>query len=221
MSSALWNTLTMKKNHIAEQGLTLVELLTAVLIASILILATFNLIKGFNFNVKKVNKAVNDHVNVHSVIDVLTTEIELAGHQPIDSTLPSIFNNGKVLDIQFSKNHIVSRLVIRGDSDSSTRQIITYQFSSVQRPSYTFNENFLIKSKQVTNDSNITTNVYSNQVVLMGVEKLECSPSINPTPVNSNGNVRGVNCTFYLYNSSTDMTKITPYQFYAKASNLQ
>jgi len=209
------------KNPIYEQGLTLVELLTAVLIASILILATFNLVKGFNFNVKKVNKAVNDHINIHSVIDTLTSEIELAGHQPIDSNLPSIFNKGKVLEIQFSKNHLVSKIIIKGDTDISTRQIITYQLSNNKRPGYNFNENFLIKSMQVTNDSNITTNVYSNQVALMGVEKLECSPSINPTPINSNGNIRGVSCTFYLYNSTTDAAQTTPYQFYAKAVNLQ
>jgi len=209
-----------KKNN-AEAGLTLVELLTAVLIASILILATFNLVKGFNFNVKKVNKAVNDHVNVHSAIDILTTEIELAGHQPIDSLLPSIFNKGKVLDISFSKDHIVSKITIKGDTDTSSRQVITYDLSSVQRSGYSYKENFLLKSKQVTNDTNLTTNVYSNQVALMGIEKLECSPSINPSPKNSNGDIRGVSCTFYLFNSSTDSSQITPYHFYAKATNLQ
>lgn len=220
-----------------QKGMTLVELLTAMLISSILISSVYFLLKSFRQNSNQLKNEIDTQVYTTNFISIFTSEIASAGYQPIDSYLqtsiftPEFSNPSQVINIIFDQNYSVKSITIRYDVNQFARQIIKYEVKkNINRTPLIPNEKAIYKTKTLYSyyPSNRLTSstVFSDQIALAGVEDFECVPSTNPTPVNINASIRGLNCSLSMFTSTESLNmgssqlNLRNYQFYAKANNL-
>lgn len=195
---------------IQSQGFTLIELVVSVFIASLMIASIAILVKSYknmSNDVKVDLVAEGDAVNF---IDIFSEDIASSGHQPIDSQMASIYLSGPVIDTT-----VVGVIKITTDLTPTLRQVITYKMLSFPRFAENPNEKAIFKSKQLTN-GNVIDLVYSDELVLANVSSFNCTNSINPTPVNANASIRGLNCTLVV---TGPRSILKTYNFYAKAEN--
>lgn len=216
--------------------MTLVELVTAMLISSILIASVYMLLKSFRQNSNQLKHEIDSQILTTNFINVFSNEVASAGYQPIDSYLTtSIFTQemsypANVIHVTYSNNNTVDNIVIRYDVNQTTRQVVTYRLVNLKRTDQRPSEKVLYKTKvQYSNypsNNYRSTIVFQDQIALAGVEDFECIRSINPTPVSANASVRGLSCILSVYTSAetqisnSTLTKLRTYQFYAKANNL-
>jgi len=197
--------------------MTLIELMISVLIATLLIASIFVLVKSFKGTSITVRTEVDVEANVTNFIDAFADEVGSSGNQPADTSLTSIYLAGKVLDFTYSSGSNVSNIKITTDLDLTTRQIVTYSIAALVRAPEHPNEKSIYKTKQLTNNITTTT-VYSNQMMLAGVDSFTCVESINVSPVSSNAATRGVECVLTVYGDKT-LGNLKTYRIYAKAEN--
>lgn len=217
-----------KKN----KGFTLIELIVTIVIASILVGVIFMLLKSYRQMSSKIKSDIDSEFYVSQFIDTFSDEIASSGNQPIDSTLPSIYNkiyllSGKIINFTYNGAPTVSSIGITTDLNTTSRQVLTYTIkaiSPVRSRSYS-NELGIYKSKSLDNTSAAgsrfnSVEVFTDALVLPGVKSFQCTESENPTPVNANAKTRSVSCNLVVYaylNLPTPQTKT--YNFYAKAEN--
>ena len=200
-----------------QRGMTLIELIVAIFIVTILVSAIFVLVKNYNNTSKQTVSDVDTDAYVNNFLQTFTEEVAHSGHQPIDSTLGAITLGGKVLSFTYSSGSFFSQVTITSDLDQNTRQILTYQMSSAARNSAHPKEMALTKTKQLTNGAS-TESVFTNEIALAGIDSFSCTESINPSPVNANAAVRGVDCTLAVYGAK-DFNTLKSYKFYASTVN--
>ena len=80
-----------KKNS----GMTLIELVIAIFIVSIMIGAVFFLVKGYKKVSDQALSEIDTEAYVNQFLQTIAEEIAVSGYQPVDTTLPSIYLNGK------------------------------------------------------------------------------------------------------------------------------
>jgi prepilin-type N-terminal cleavage/methylation domain-containing protein len=224
------------KKLIYQAGMTMVELIAAMLISSILISSVYFLLKSFKQNSNQIKQEIDTQILTTNFISVFSNEIASAGYQPIDSLLqtsiftPEVSNPAQVVNVTFSQNYSINTITVRYDVSRTTRQVITYRIGTLNRSSLRPNEKVIYKSKMQYSNYPLnrfqSTSVFNDQIALSGIEDFECIPSINPSPVNANGSIRGLNCILSMYTSTettisnSSASKVRTYQFYAKANNL-
>lgn len=202
----------MAKQH--NRGFTLVELVISVFIASLMIASIVILVKSYKNMANDVKQDVVSEGDVVAFIDNFTEDIASSGNQPIDTLIPSIYLSGPVIDTTYSGAE-VSQIKITTDLNALTRQVITYRVVSLPRFADSPNEKAVLKSKVLTNGV-ATEQVYVDELALANVSSFSCTNSINPSPVNANATIRGLNCTLI----ATGVRSILKtYNFYAKAEN--
>ena len=215
-------------NFEKEKGFTLLEMLTAILISSILVASVFFLIRSYRSNTEQVKNEIDTQLFVNNFISVLMNEVEAAGHQPIDSLLPtSIFtqegiNKPNVIDVTFSSGRSVLSLSIRYDISPTTRQIIRYDVKDFPRNTSRPSEKAIYKTK--INYGDLTSGspyiyVVTDELVLANVEDFECETSIHPSPISSGASIRGLACSLKMF-TTINKTNLRIFDFYAKATNL-
>lgn len=202
-------------NH--QRGMTLIELIVAIFIVTILISAIFVLVKNYKNTSKQTVSDVDTDAYVNNFLQTFTEEVAHSGHQPIDSTLSTITLSGKVLNFTYSSGNSVSQVAITSDLDQSTRQVLTYQLTAAPRDSAHPRELALTKTKQLSNGTS-TENVFTNEIALAGIDSFSCTESTNPNPSNVNAAVRGVDCTLAVYGAK-DFNTLKSYKFYASTDN--
>lgn len=218
-----------------QRGMTLVELITAMFISSILISSVYFLLKSFKQNSNQLKQEIDTQILTTNFISIFSNEVASAGYQPIDSYLqtsiftPEVSNPAQVINVAFSQNYSISSITMRYDVNQTTRQVVTYRVNTLNRSPLRPNEKVIYKTKMQysTYPSNFqSVSVFQDQIALAGVEDFECIPSINPTPVNGNASIRGLSCILSMYTSAEGRignslaTNTRTYQFYAKAHNL-
>lgn len=206
----------MSLNH-HQRGMTLIELIVAIFIVTILVSAIFVLIKNYKNTSKQTVSDINTDAYVNNFLQTFTEEVSHSGHQPIDSALSAITLNGKVLNFTYSGGSVVSQVAITSDLDQYTRQILTYQLSLTLRDSQHPNELAFIKTKQFSNGTS-TENVFVNEIALAGIDSFSCTESLNPSPVSANAGLRGVDCTLVVY-GGRGFSTLKSYKFYANTDN--
>jgi prepilin-type N-terminal cleavage/methylation domain-containing protein len=206
----------MRLNH-HQRGMTLIELIVAIFIVTILVSAIFVLIKNYRNTSNQTVSDINTDAYVNNFLQTFTEEISHSGHQPIDSTLSAITLNGKVLNFAYSGGSLVSQVAIASDLDQYTRQTLTYQLSPTLRDSQHPNELAFIKTKQLSNGTS-TENVFVNEIALAGIDSFSCVESLNLSPLNPNAALRGVDCTLVVYGAK-GFNKLNTYKFYANTDN--
>lgn len=200
-----------------QRGMTLIELIVAIFIVTILVSAIFVLVKNYKNTSKQTVSDVDTEAYVNNFLQTFTEEVAHSGHQPIDSTLSTITLAGEVLDFTYSNGSSVSQVAITSDLDQSTRQTITYQLAQSARDIAHPKELALTKTKQFSNG--VTTEiVYANEIALAGIDSFTCSESLNSSPANVNAAVRGVDCTLVVYGAK-DFNYLKSYKFYANTDN--
>ena len=202
-------------NH--QRGMTLIELIVAIFIVTILISAIFVLVKNYKNTSKQTVIDVDTDAYVNNFLQTFTEEVAHSGHQPIDSTLSTITLSGKVLNFTYSSGNSVSQVAITSDLDQSTRQVLTYQLTAAPRDNAHPRELALTKTKQLSNGTS-TENVFTNEIALAGIDSFSCTESTNPNPSNVNAAVRGVDCTLAVYGAK-DFNTLKSYKFYASTDN--
>lgn len=208
--------------HKKNKGFTLIELIVTIVIASILVGVIFMLLKSYRQMSSKIKSDIDSEFYVSQFIDTFSDEIASSGNQPIDSTLPSIYSSGKIINFTYNGAPTVSSIGITTDLNTTSRQVLTYTIkaiSPVRSRSYS-NELGIYKSKSLDNTNASGTQVFTDALVLPGVKSFQCTESENPTPVNANAKTRSVSCSLVVYaylNLPTPQTKT--YNFYAKAEN--
>jgi len=202
-------------NH--QRGMTLIELIVAIFIVTILISAIFVLVKNYKNTSKQTVSDVDTDAYVNNFLQTFTEEVAHSGHQPIDSTLSTIILSGKVLNFTYSSGNSVSQVAITSDLDQSTRQVLTYQLAAAPRDNAHPKELALTKTKQLSNGTS-TENVFTNEIALAGIDSFSCTESTNPNPSNVNAAVRGVDCTLAVYGAK-DFNTLKSYKFYASTDN--
>ena len=226
----------MMKKFYQQRGMTLVELITAMFISSILISSVFFILKSYKQNSNQLKQEIDTQFLTTNFISIFTNEVASAGFQPIDSYLqtsiftPELSNPAQVINVTFSQNYSISSITIRYDVSQAARQIITYRVANINRSALRPNEKVIYKSKTLysfyPSNRYTSSTVFTDQIALAGVEDFECIPSINPTPINANASVRGLSCILSMYTSvegriaNAAATNTRTYQFYAKAHNL-
>jgi len=208
--------------HTKNKGFTLIELIVTIVIASILVGVIFMLLKSYRQMSSKIKSDIDSEFYVSQFIDTFSDEIASSGNQPIDTTLPSIYSSGKIINFTYNGAPPVSSIGITTDLNTTSRQVLTYTIkaiSPVRSRSYS-NELGIYKSKSLDNTNGTSVAVFNDALVLPGVESFKCTYLENPTPVNANAKIRSVSCSLVVYaylNLSTQQTKT--YNFYAKAEN--
>lgn len=200
-----------------QRGMTLIELIVAIFIVTILVSAIFVLVKNYKNTSKQTVSDVDTDAYVNNFLQTFTEEVAHSGHQPIDSALSTITLGGKVLNFTYSSGSLVRQVTITSDLDQNTRQILTYQLASAPRDSGHPKELALTKTKQLTNGAS-TESVFTNEIALAGIDSFSCTESINPSPVNPNAAIRGVDCTLGVYGAKNFNT-LKSYKFYASTDN--
>jgi prepilin-type N-terminal cleavage/methylation domain-containing protein len=208
--------------HKKNKGFTLIELIVTIVIASILVGVIFMLLKSYRQMSSKIKSDIDSEFYVSQFIDTFSDEIASSGNQPIGSSLPSIYNSGKIINFIYNGAPTVSSIGITTDLNTTSRQVLTYKvkaISPVRSRSYS-NELGIYKSKSLANTNSTSVAVFNDALVLPGVKSFQCTESENPTPVNANAKTRSVSCSLVVYaylNLPTPQTKT--YNFYAKAEN--
>jgi prepilin-type N-terminal cleavage/methylation domain-containing protein len=210
--------------HKKNKGFTLIELIVTIVIASILVGVIFMLLKSYRQMSSKIKSDIDSEFYVSQFIDTFSDEIASSGNQPINSSLTSIYNNGKIIKFTYNGAPTVSSIGITTDLNETSRQVLTYTIkaiSPVRSRSYS-NELGIYKSKSLANTNSTSVEVFTDALVLPGVKSFQCTESENPTPVNANAKTRSVSCSLVVYaylnlNLPTPQTKT--YNFYAKAEN--
>jgi type II secretory pathway pseudopilin PulG len=197
------------------RGFTLVELVISVLIASLMIISIVILVKSYKNMSNDVKVDVVSEGDVVSFIDIFTEDIASSGNQPIDSLISSIYLSGPVIEATYSGATAVSQIKITTDLSTSTRQVVTYKVINLPRFADNPNEKAIVKSKLLTNGT-VSEQIYSDELALANVSSFDCTNSINPTPVNANADIRGLNCTLV---ATGARSVLKTYNFYAKAEN--
>jgi prepilin-type N-terminal cleavage/methylation domain-containing protein len=215
-------------NFDEEKGFTLLEMLTSILISSILVAAVFFLVRSYRSNTEQVKNEIDTQLFVNNFISVLMNEVEAAGHQPIDSLLPtSIFtqegiNKPNVIDVTFSSGRSVLSLSVRYDISPTTRQVIRYDVKDFPRNSTRPSEKAIYKTK--INYGDLTSGspyiyVVTDELVLANVEDFECEASIHPSPISTSASIRGLACSLKMF-TTINKNNLRIFDFYAKAANL-
>ena len=197
-----------------NRGFTLVELIVSVLIASLMIASIVILMKSYKNMANDVKVDLVSEGDVVGFIDTFTEDIASSGHQPIDTLIPSIYLSGPVIDTVYSGSEL-SQIKITTDIDTRTRQVTTYKVLNLPRFAENPNEKAVLKSKVLTNGS-ISEPVYTDELALANLSSFTCTNSINPSPVNANANIRGLNCSLI---ATGARSILKTYNFYAKAEN--
>lgn len=70
-----------------QRGMTLVELITAMFISSILISSVYFLLKSFKQNSNQLKQEIDTQILTTNFISIFSNEVASAGYQPIDSYL--------------------------------------------------------------------------------------------------------------------------------------
>lgn len=200
-----------------QRGMTLIELIVAIFIVTILVSAIFVLVKNYNNTSKQTVSDIDTDVYVNNFLQTFTEEVAHSGHQPIDSTLSTMTLGGKVLNFTYSNGSLVSQVSITSDLDQNTRQILIYQLATAPRDSAHPKELALTKTKQLS-DGASTESVFTNEIALAGIDSFSCIESINPSPASANAAVLGVDCTLVVYGAK-DYNTLKSYKFYASTDN--
>jgi type II secretory pathway pseudopilin PulG len=232
----------MMKLSKSSLGMTLVELITALLISSILISSVFFLTKMYKQNTNQLKQEIDTQLYVSNFINGITTDIASAGYQPIDSqlTISILEKEGsgkdKVIDVTYKQGYTVDKITMRYDISPTTRTIVEYSLVDFKRSNTRPDEKAILKKKTNHGDTS-KGNFYSVDVVkdalyIPGVKDFQCRQSINPEPSHPNAAVRGLNCTLTIYKTAenqivggdgggnSNSTQTRSYTFYAKATNL-
>jgi len=229
----------MMKLSKSSLGMTLVELITALLISSILISSVFFLTKMYKQNTNQLKQEIDTELYVSNFINGITTDIASAGYQPIDSqlTISILEKEGigkdKVIDVTYKQGYTVDKITMRYDISPTTRTIVEYSLVDFKRSNARPDEKAILKKKTNHGDTS-KGNFYSVDVVkdalyIPGVKDFQCRPSINPEPSHPNAAVRGLSCSLTIYKTA-EASIVGPgyagnldtktYEFYAKATNL-
>ena len=202
-----------KKNS----GMTLIELVIAIFIVSIMIGAVFFLVKGYKKVSDQALSEIDTEAYVNQFLQTIAEEIAVSGYQPVDTTLPSIYLNGKVLNLTFSTGNQLNQMTIISDLNQSARQIITYKLMPLKRSGAHALEQALFKTKQLSDGVNIE-DVFVDELALAGISSFSCTESLITAPLYVNAATRGIDCILVVYGSK-DFNNLKTYQFYANTEN--
>ena len=199
-----------------KEGLTLVELMLALLISSI-VMASFMLVsKGFNSVSTDLQQDMRSQLGIRSFIELLNLHASQSGYQPADTsfatgikTLNPFYLNGTATNPGVLSD--VATLQFIFDSSTTTRDYALYGVQTNVRKGRT--EKKVVLTHYYKNTSNATVAILGSASpmvtvdVLLGVKDFKCSfRAILGTP-------RALDCYLSVYKDFAPSTATLDYEF--------
>lgn len=198
------------------RGLTLVELMLALLISSIVLAAFMLVSKGFNTVSTDFRQDIKTQLEMRSFIELLNTHSSQAGYQPPDTlfatgikSLNPFYLNGSAANPGVTVN--VATLQFIFDSSNALRDFVIYTVQPNVRKGRT--EKKVVMTHHYVNPSNSIFPVLNNAITgppvdaLVGVKDFQCSfRSIAGTP-------RALDCYLSVYKDLAPSTATLDYAF--------
>ena len=195
-----------KSAQTVSKGLTLLELMLALLITSIVMAAFLLFSKSFSFTSEEFKKDMVSQLTVRSFVDQLQFHASQAGFSPMDSQLAKSITAETREPLWFSaadsQNH-VSALQMTYDASTSRRDYALYQVLPLTRADRAEQAVYLTRSYYTTGTNPLLT----QQLVLAGVKEFIC------VPTTISGWVRSLACTLEVYKALSPNQDTVRYAF--------